>query len=333
MLASLRASRSACLQVRRGLLTRDMLAAVVFDVDDLELLAGRREADTPEKKESRFKALAELQKEEPDLIALPGQTGHCQLDLTQLFALGVDGLLLEVRTREASAQDERKINAYQSFGYALEGFSLMLEHAALCASNSALKAEMDMPTWRISELQSIADACSHIAHQPPETFQQAIQLLAIAVFACNFAEGVGLVSPGRIDRVLYPYYQADLAAERTSPEQALGLIEALYLLLNENIPDGLAIAVMVGGRDETGADTTNTLSYLCLEALKSTRLVYPTVGVCWHDGTPIELTELAVDIITSGIANPAFFCDETIQRGLASYGVLPDRAWRARRRT
>jgi formate C-acetyltransferase len=63
------------------------------------------------------------------------------------------------------------------------------------------------------------------------------------------------------------------------------------------------------------------LSYLCLEALRRTGLVYPTVGVCWHEGTPADLTRLASEIVADGCANPAFFGDETIQRGLRSYGV------------
>lgn len=60
---------------------------------------------------------------------------------------------------------------------------------------------------------------------------------------------------------------------------------------------------------------TNELSYLSLEALRRTRLVYPTVGVCWHLETPAALTGLAVELIAQGYPTPAFFGDETIQRG------------------
>jgi len=99
------------------------------------------------------------------------------------------------------------------------------------------------------------------------------------------------------------------------------------LLINETIPDGLAISVMVGGRDAAGNDLTNPVSYLCLEALRRTKLVYPTVGVCWHEGTPEDLTNLAIDLITRGYMNPAFFGDQTIQRGLQAYGVPAAESW------
>jgi formate C-acetyltransferase len=83
---------------------------------------------------------------------------------------------------------------------------------------------------------------------------------------------------------------------------------------------------MVGGRDAAGRDQTNDLSYLCLEALRRTRLIYPTVGVCWHQDTPPALTDLAIDIIADGISTPAFFGDATIQRGLKGLGVPVDEA-------
>jgi formate C-acetyltransferase len=58
-----------------------------------------------------------------------------------------------------------------------------------------------------------------------------------------------------------------------------------------------------------------------MEALRRTKLVYPTVGVCWHEGTPGKLIDLTVDLIANGYTTPAFFGDETIQKGLKSLGV------------
>jgi trans-4-hydroxy-L-proline dehydratase len=42
---------------------------------------------------------------------------------------------------------------------------------------------------------------------------------------------------------------------------------------------------------------------------------------------PPDLTALAVDLIAQGLPNPAFFGDETIQRGLQMYGVPPEESW------
>jgi len=318
---SLRSSQSvASWQVRRGLLTRDRLAGLPLEVDDLELLMGRVAPDRPEWQAERQKAAAYLGKEYPNLYP-PGQTGHCQLDLARLFTLGIDGLVGEIRSR-METNDQRKRNVYLSFIYALEGLSRLAENTAETAELASLEAAQPRQ-WELAEMAGI---CRRIAHQPPHAFREALQLLWLAVQGSQWGDRIGLVNPGRLDRTLWPFYQEDIAAGRLTREKALLLIECLYLLLNESIPDGLAISIMVGGRDPAGQDITNDLSYLCLEAVRRTNLIYPTVGICWHVGTPEALIDLGTELIAQGHKQPAFFNDETIQRGLRLYGVPVEEA-------
>ncbi|NLS79877.1 MAG: hypothetical protein GXY76_21730 [Chloroflexi bacterium] len=320
--ASLRASEGVpSWPVRRGLLTRDLLAWFPFALDDQELLLGRMAPDRPEWQAEREEAKAWLAARYPDVFT-PGQTGHCELDLSRLLALGLDGLRADVERRLAAAEGAQA-ETYQSFAHALDGLAVFIEHAADTAEEALPHASPE----RRAELALMAGACRRVAHQPPATFREALQLLWLAVLAVQHANYASLVQPGHLDRTLWPYYRDDLAAGRLKREGALELLEALYLLLNEQIADGLAIGVMVGGRDAQGRDLTNDLSYLCLEALRRTRLIYPTVGICWHEGTPPELVELAVELIAAGIPNPALFGDETIQRGLRMYGVPPQESW------
>lgn len=307
--------------LQRGWLTRDLLAWTSFALDDLELLVGRLAPDQPGWAEERESARAWLSQYAPTVYT-PGQSGHCQLDLSRLLGLGIDGLHEEIDSRLASS-DTQKREVYQSFRLALEGLQTMVLHAA----ETAEQAREGAGSTRVAELEEMAAACLRVAHHPPATFREALQLTYLAILGCQVADRAWLVSPGHLDRVLGAYYQADLDAGRTTPEAALELVEALYLLLNENIPDGLAVSVMVGGQDEQGRDQTNSLSYLCLEALRRTRLIYPTVGICWHPITPADLTALAIDLVARGCPNPAFFGDETIQRGLQMYGVPPEESW------
>ncbi len=89
---------------------------------------------------------------------------------------------------------------------------------------------------------------------------------------------------------------------------------------------GLALAVMVGGRDAAGNDVTNDLTYLCMAARVVTGLGYPTVGLCWHRAAPPELTDFAVQMLAYGRGDPAFFNDELIVEGLHDHGVAPEDA-------
>lgn len=307
------------IQLRIGMRTRDRLSTVQFAIDDLEILAGRifRPAADPDEFEKAKAYLGQF-----PFKSTPGQTGHCELERRRLFELGIDGLMDEIRARKKTAMDEKAGNVYQSFLYALEGLSCFAEHAGETARNLAKKASKS----RRDELKRIVDACMKIAHAPPSSFYEAIQLLWLVDLAVMHGDNVAMAGPGHIDRTLGPFYENDLRSGKITRERALLLIESLYLLINEYVPDGLAMPVMVGGRNANGEDVTNDLSYLCLEALRRTKLVYPTVGVCWHEKTPPQLVALAVDLIVHGYSNPAFFGDATIQRGLAGYGVPPPEA-------
>ena len=319
--SSLKASEGiSSWRMRRGMLTRDLLAGLALAVDDMELLVGRPAPDSQQWQEERREALIWLDANYPQVFT-PGQTGHCQLFLDDLFQLGIDGLRSSLEAH-LNAAAQPAVDTYQSFILALDGLQLLILHAAETAEAARAAAE----PARAVELAEMAAACRWVASQPPVTFRQALQLLWLTILGVQFADRAFLVSPGHIDRLLAPYYAEGIRSGNLTSQDALALIESLYLLINEYIPDGLAVAVMVGGRDAQGQDVTNELSYLCLEALRRTRLIYPTVGVCWHPGTPASLTALAVELMAQGIATPAFFGDDTIQRGLRSYGVPAEEA-------
>ena len=310
---SLQASEDLPIQLRRGRCTRDVLAAMEFALDDADLLIGVPTYKPAEPESEEFQAADSYLRKMPPVH---GQTGHCEIDLSRLYELGLDGLREDIQARMQMSDGETKAT-YQSFLDVLDGFSLMCEHAAATAHAAMASAANDA---RRVELNALAESCLRIAHQPPATFRDTLQLNWFATLGAMI-DGAALVGPGRIDRRLISFYQHDMAAGRLTSSEAILLLENLYILINEGIPDGLAVGVMVGGRDAEGNDLTNDLSFLCLEALRRTKLVYPTVGICWHEGTPEPLTQLAVELIGLGYSTPAFFGDETIQRGLREYGV------------
>ena len=306
--------------VRRGLLTRDRLSAMRFEIDDFELLVGRLsfvETDAGEQ------AAARVFLEAYDLD-LPGQTGHCELDMGPLMQLGLDGLAADIRDRLASADDGGTQSTYRAFLYAVDGLSTMIEQAA-----SVVDAKLrDAAGMRRAELVELSVACHQIAHGAPRSFLEALQLLWFVLVGVMNADKAWLVVPGHLDRTLWPFYQADVAQGVLTRDRALVLIEHLYVAINAYVPDGLAMSVMVGGRNAAGADVTNELSYLCLEALRRTKMIYPAVGVCWHGSTPEPLVDLAVELMGHGYPTPAFFSDTTIQRGLLALDVPDDEACR-----
>ncbi len=299
--------------VRMGLRTRRILEDLVFSVDNCEVLLGRL-APAPESVTEQD--IEDAKSYLSTFTWASGQTGHCELDLSQLFELGIDGLLAYVDRLEAE-KDQTCEPTYEAMKHALSGLQTLILNAAKTAEDAISKAS----DARQRELDYMRKRTLRIAHEPPQHFYDAIQLLWFVDLAVMHGDHTSLIVPGHIDRTLLSFYEADIRAGYLSKSEALLLVESLYLLINEYVKDGLAMSVMAGGRDADGKAVCNDLSFLALQALKRVRLVYPTVGICWHEETPEELVELAVGLIADGCSNPAFFGDEVIQRGLKALGL------------
>ena len=262
-------------QLRRGMLTRDILLSVEFLLDEREPLVGRHRRDFGRTAEELAEADAFLEQYRQP----PGQTGHCELDLGPLMEKGIAGIAAEIAALHASARATDPVGetakTYESFLLALEGLGGMIARAA----DAATAAAADAAPSRRRELLDNGGLVPPHRKAPPRTFRDAIQLLWFANFAVMHGQMVCLVVPGHLDRTLPPFYEADVARGRARRRPRRWCSSsASTCCINEFIADGLAMSVMVGGRDAAGRDVTNELSYLCLEALRRTRLVYPTVG-------------------------------------------------------
>ncbi len=145
--------------------------------------------------------------------------------------------------------------------------------------------------------------------------------------------GGNSISLGRIDQILYPYYEADRAAGRITADQARELMALLFIKTNEIwnvleeafIPGGEGTEgkttqnVTVGGMDIRGQDATNDLSFIGLHAFADIRTVQPNFGVrlCAQSPEPfiLQAAQYAKDALPLH-----FFNDEVIVPTLVRAG-------------
>lgn len=285
--------------VWRARRTAAKLRALPIDILDGERIVGRPRFSEPQGDEFG-KAWKVLESVPP----FPGgDTAHFHPDFEKILSVGLGGIMDEIREKRDDADTDKRA-FYDACEIALEGCSDYITHVADACTDSALER-----------------MCRKLSSDPPSTFHEAIQLMFLMIVALWFGEDHIMCTPGRMDQTLRPFYEADLAAGRITSEGALDLICRMYIQLNMILWPGAAISVLVGGKDTNGNDVTNDLTYLCLEARLATHLVYPTVGLAWHEGTPRELTDFACEMIANGVGDPAFFNDELISDGLRDMGV------------
>ncbi|MEM1445003.1 MAG: pyruvate formate lyase family protein [Planctomycetota bacterium] len=108
----------------------------------------------------------------------------------------------------------------------------------------------------IANLREMKAVNEHLIDGAPRTLREACQWLAWFVNAKRTYNRCG--AGGQLDELLRPYYEADLAAGRTTREEAVFNIACLLLMD--------AQYYQLAGPGEDGTDMTSELSYMILDA-------------------------------------------------------------------
>lgn len=182
-------------------------------------------------------------------------------------------------------------------------------------------------------LRTVANNCLNLTKRPPETFHEAVQSLWFLFVLLHMESNASSFSPGRMDQYLYPYYQKDIESGKISMEDALDILECLWLKFNQIVylrnqnsakyfagfPIGFNIAI--GGEDENGNDTYNELSLLCLQCQYDLGLPQPNLSVRLNRNSSHELMQKAIEVVSKGSGMPQFFNDEAIVHALMELGI------------
>jgi formate C-acetyltransferase len=151
---------------------------------------------------------------------------------------------------------------------------------------------------------------------PARTFWEALQVVWL-VLCVNQAEWPGSAhSIGRLDQYLYPYFRRDTEAGRLTRAQALEIVQAFFLKCYRTFDFH---HTTIGGVTPSGADATNELSYLCLEAVAALRTPRD-VAVRIHRNTPRAFFRKAVEVAGLGLGRPDFWNDEVTVAALVKKG-------------
>jgi len=227
-----------------------------------------------------------------------------------------------------------KINFYKAVIISLEGILALAErYAGLAREMGEKEADPD----RKRELLRIAENLSWAPAKPARNFWEALQSMYMLQVGCYIEANGPSYSPGRVDQLFYPYYQQDIRDGKLTEDQALELIECLYLKFAENtwfLSKNAAMYfagyqpyenICVGGLTRDGKDATNELSYLFLAAKMEVRLHAPSLSVRVHKQSPEKFLSAVAKLSQVGTGFPAIHNDEvTIKMMLINGASIAD---------
>jgi len=193
----------------------------------------------------------------------------------------------------------------------------LMDYAERWANRLDELADSEADAIRRAELQEMAVICRRAPRYTPQTFHEAIQSVWFAQVA-NWAEASGSAhSFGRFDQYMLPFYNTDVEAGRLTREEALELIECLWLKCYSTFDFR---HLTVGGVKPDATDGTNELSYLCLEATECLRTPRD-IAVRIHQGTPESFLRKAANVARLGLGRPDFWNDEMTIESLVKAGI------------
>ncbi len=238
---------------------------------------------------------------------------HLCPDFQIALDLGLDGLEEKTaRCRALHSADHGPF--YDGLAMVLEGIRGWIMNNARHAAELA-QAEPDPAIS--AHLVHLARMNEAVAHRPPETFEEACQLILWLQMACRSYNGSGAI--GRLDLLLHPYYLRDRAAGRLTDDYAIFII-ACMLLRDTSY-------MQLGGYDARMRDTTNEVTYLILEAVD--RLKLPSnIGVAVGEGLDRGLLRRSVQMqFANKDGNPRFVGMDPLVSGLMrNQGITPEQA-------
>lgn len=188
---------------------------------------------------------------------------------------------------------------------------------------------------RRQELLEIAERCEWVPEHPARDFRDALQAQWFTQLFSRMEQKTGtIISNGRMDQYLFPYYQRDIEQGKLNDEQVLEWLSCVWVSMAQFVDlyisstggafnEGYAHweAVTIGGQTPEGMDATNALSHLFLRSKREFPLHYPDLAARIHNRTPASFLHDIAETIKEGTGFPKLINDEEVVPLLLSKGA------------
>ncbi len=265
-------------------------------------------------------------------------------DYEKVLRLGFKGIKEDAQRRLAALDPFNPVDNVEKAPF-LQAIILSAEAIVLWAGRHAALARdlaaQEGCSRRRRELEAIAERCAWVPEHPARDFRDALQAQWFTQMFSRMEQKTGtIISNGRMDQYLYPYYRRDLDRGLLNEEQALEWLACMWVAMAQFVdlyisPAGGAFnegyahweAVTIGGQTPEGLDATNPLTYLFLRSKREFPLHYPDLAARIHSRTPPRFLHDVAQTIKDGAGFPKLINDEEVVPLLLAKGAAFSEAY------
>lgn len=217
----------------------------------------------------------------------------------------------------------------------------VVKYANAFARLAAEEAEKCTNPVRKAELMEIERICRKVPMEKPDTFHEALQ--SIFTFHVALHASMNLISFGRLDQVLVKYLDKNRLKDEAYLRECTELLECFiikaawrlnltteYLVEQDHMDNNAALGVhpyyldqragannflqniIIGGKTPEGADATNQMTYLIINAFENVNLSTPGIYVRMYKDSPKELKTAVARMIARTKNLPGILNDDVI---------------------
>ncbi len=261
--------------------------------------------------------------------------GHVTADYDLVLRIGYDGIIKKAKAAMLAIdpKDGDAVKKRIFLDAVIESCEAAITFAQRYSRLAYEMAEKCTDPARREELKTIGKNCSRVPQFGAESFHEACQSFWFVQMLIQTESNGHSISPGRFDIYMYPYYKKDLKNGKITRELAQELMDCVWIKLNSftKVRDDASAQgfagyslfqnLIAGGQDKNGVDTTNDLSFMCINASMHIMLPQPSLSVRVWNKTPHEFLIRAGELTRTGIGLPAYYNDEVIIPALVSRGL------------
>jgi formate C-acetyltransferase len=276
-----------------------------------------------------------------------GTGGHVIPDWEALLKKGMSGVKQEAEKKlNTITDDDMKAGKKRRFLHAtIISCDAVIGYANRYVKELERMFENEMDSQRKEELFTAKKVLERVPAKPATSFHEAIQSVWLLDLILHQVLGARDYALGRADQYLYPFYEKDIDRGAITPQEALELLQCLFVKLNEvtsiishmhGVPvlkfsntrdtkrslclDSIQYCT-IGGQKPDNSDASNNVSLLILDAADELRLKQPTLIVRYFRGINPELWKKTCDVARRGLNTIAFYNDEVVIPAYVNCGI------------